>query len=114
MNRANRGGPDRNGGGRSGPRPVQQGVDRLLVHLRAPRRDTVADVFNRWDDLVGPGLAAHTEPLAIRDGCLVVAVDDTAWASQLEWAQQDLLAALRTELGDDSLVRLEARVRDVS
>lgn len=96
-------------GGRD-PRRVGDALDRVVRFLGAPRADTVAAVFSGWEELVGARVAAHARPLALRDGALVVAVDDAAWASQLQWLEADLLARVGERVGEP-IDRLEVRVR---
>lgn len=96
--------------GSASPRRVGEALDRVVRHLGAPRAEDVASVFARWDELVGDQIAAHARPVALRDGAVVVAVDDPAWASQLQWLESDLLARLG-EATDEPVTRLEVRVR---
>ncbi|MGI9602166.1 MAG: DciA family protein [Acidimicrobiales bacterium] len=93
------------------PVPIREGVERLLRHLDAPRADTVQSIFEHWATLVGPGIAEHTRPVSVDEGCLVIAVDDPAWASHLQWSQDDLVTGLNEVLGADQITRIRAVVR---
>ena len=94
----------------SDPRPISEGIDRLLRSLRGGDRRATVTVFSRWSDLVGSGVAAHVRPLKLDRGTLIVEVDDPAWATQMRFLEEDLLARLR-ETGDMSVQRLEMKVR---
>jgi len=93
------------------PVPLRAGVERLLQHLDAPAADTVRAVFERWDEVVGPGMAEHTRPVSVEEGCLVIAVDDPAWASHLRWTQDDIVSRLSQALESDEIVRIRSVVR---
>ncbi len=95
----------------SDPRPMAAGLERLVRHLGGPSVATVDTVFGDWDDLVGEQIAAHTAPVALRDGTLVVSVDDPAWATQLRFLEHDLLARMREVLGTDELRAMQVRVQ---
>jgi hypothetical protein len=56
-----------------------------------------ATVFRRWPRLVGSTVAAHTRPLSIRDGVLLVAARHPVWAAQLAMLRTDLLRRIRSE-----------------
>jgi predicted nucleic acid-binding Zn ribbon protein len=86
-------------------------LDRVLRHLGAPVAETVNGVFSRWDEVVGTRIAAHARPVAVRGGTLIVAVTDPAWASELAWLGDELAARARDVLGDDSIVRIDVKVR---
>jgi predicted nucleic acid-binding Zn ribbon protein len=94
-----------------GPAPLRAGLDRLVRNLGAPSADTISGVFSRWPEVVGERLAAHTRPLAVRDGSLVVAVDDPAWAPQIRFLEAEVVAKVRQVLAVDDVERLVVRVR---
>jgi predicted nucleic acid-binding Zn ribbon protein len=71
----------------------------------------LAGVFDRWAEAVGPAIAAHTNPVSLADGCLVVEVDHPTWATQLRFLEADVLARLRDVAGVDDVQRIELRVR---
>ncbi|MGE3834253.1 MAG: DciA family protein [Acidimicrobiia bacterium] len=87
-----------------------ESLDRVTDALGVPSASTLPAVFSRWDDLVGEVLAAHARPAALRDGVLVVTVDDPAWATQLRWLQVDLLERLAAVAGAGVVTGVEVRV----
>lgn len=92
------------------PKPVGPSLERLLSHLGAPKVSTVVEVFDRWPELVGAEIAKHSRPVSLSDNKLTIRTDDAAWASQLRWAEKELLARLAIELGSDDVKALEIRV----
>jgi len=64
-------------------------------------------VFGRWAQIVGPDLAAHTNPESLTDGELVVTADSTAWATQLRLLAAQLVKRLNVELGNGTVVRVK-------
>jgi len=95
--------------GDRGPRRFNESLDRLIRHLGAPASADVAAVFERWPELVGERVAAHSRPVSLRGGVLIIAVDDPAWASQLSWLERRLLDGVGDHLGAP-VDRLEVRV----
>ena len=93
------------------PAPLQSALDAVLRDLRAPRASAVRSIFDDWATVVGPQIAAHATPATLRDGVLALAVDDPAWATQLRYLEQDLLAKVREALGPDEVTSIEVRVR---
>ncbi len=92
------------------PRPLAGSLERLLNHLGAPKARTVVDVFDRWPELVGAEIAKHTKPVSFADNRLVIAASDAAWASQLRWAETELLVRLAQTLGDGEVQSLDIRI----
>jgi predicted nucleic acid-binding Zn ribbon protein len=80
---------------RAKPSPV---AEALSVYLRkSGLRDRVeqGEVVGQWPALVGPKIAAVTEPLHVTaDGVLFVAVKSNAWMSELSLLEPELLRAV--------------------
>ncbi|WAB82321.1 DciA family protein [Microcella daejeonensis] len=47
-----------------------------------------------WPDLVGPDVAAHSQPVGIEDEVLTVQCDSTAWATQLRLMRAEILTTI--------------------
>jgi predicted nucleic acid-binding Zn ribbon protein len=94
------------------PVPVGAAVERVLRHLGAPPPDALATVFGQWPQLVGARVAEHAEPVAVRDGTLVVRAQDPAWANQLRWLERELVERLGDALGGGVVTAIEVRVGD--
>jgi len=92
------------------PRPVGDSLDAVMRGLGAPEASGVHLVFDRWDEVVGEGLAARTRPLRIDGGRLVLAVDEPAIATHVRFLQGELLARLEALLGPGRVTSLDLRV----
>lgn len=53
-----------------------------------------ASVVPEWETLVGPGIAAVTEPRRVSDGTLFVAVQTSAWMMELNMMKAELMRRL--------------------
>jgi predicted nucleic acid-binding Zn ribbon protein len=92
------------------PKRVGDSLDRVAASLGVTRASTLSAVFASWPEMVGETVAEHARPRSLRDGTLVVAVDEPAWATQLRWLEADLLTRLNDVLGPDQVARIEVRV----
>jgi predicted nucleic acid-binding Zn ribbon protein len=70
----------------------------------------ISSLFARWEQLVGPDIAAHARPVGIEDRELIVTTADPAWAAELRWLANDVVARIEAR-GGPSLVGLRIRVR---
>ena len=95
-----------------GPGPQKLGValDAVMRGLGAPEASGVHLVFDRWEEVVGEALAAHTRPLKIDGKRLVLAVDEPAIATHVKFLQAELLARLEELLGPDRVTAIDLRV----
>jgi predicted nucleic acid-binding Zn ribbon protein len=99
--------------GRSEREPQRLGasLDALAVRMGLAPPALLAAIFARWSELVGPDVAAHAQPLSVREGTLVVVVDHPAWAASLRLLSESLLERIREETGVGELAELVVRVQ---
>jgi predicted nucleic acid-binding Zn ribbon protein len=103
--RPRRGGRDR----LEDPQPLSTALDGLLGDQGWRLEAAVGSVFGRWDQLVGPDVAAHTRPERFNDGELVVIADSAAWATQVRLLTSAVLRRLNEELGHGTVTRVVVR-----
>ena len=94
---------------REDPQPLSAALDGLLADQGWRTEAAVGSVFGRWDQLVGPDVAAHTRPEQFNDGELVVIADSAAWATQMRLLTSAVLRRLNTELGHGTVTRVVVR-----
>ncbi|MCD2193136.1 DciA family protein [Actinomycetospora endophytica] len=82
------------------PQPLGRVASRLSAQRGWAPKLANGSVFGRWAELVGPEVAEHATPTALRDGELTVQADSTAWATQLRLLQRQLLAKIAAGLGN--------------
>ena len=91
---------------------VGDALGEVASRMGAGRAEVVGAVFGRWDEIVGPAVAAHVRPVRVDGVTLVVSADHPAWATQLRHLAPDILARLAEVCGaGTALERLDVRVR---
>lgn len=93
------------------PSPLGSALDRVVGRLGGPSADSLTTLYTDWDELVGARLAAHTRPVGLRDGVLVVGVEDPAWATEIRFLAPTLVERLRSGLEGAAVTSVEVRVR---
>lgn len=96
---------------RDGPRPISDGLDRVLRGLGNPGVAAVRTVFSEWEELVGAHTAEHAKPVSLDGQCLLVVVDESGWATRFRYEQAGLLKRFAEELGEGVVTRIDVRVR---
>lgn len=94
---------------RDDPQPLDAAIKGLLDNEGWNMAAATGSVFGRWAQIVGPELADHTQPEALRDGELIVVADSTAWATQLRLLAAQLVRRLNAELGPGAVQRVKVR-----
>ncbi len=95
----------------SGPRRLKEALDQVASRLKAPQAQVLKMVFESWEELVGSVLAAHSSPVRLVDGELVVAVDDPAWATEIKFFGGELIGRINAAAEEEAVTSLTVRVR---
>jgi predicted nucleic acid-binding Zn ribbon protein len=93
-----------------GPRRVSESLDAVVGHIAPQSAAEFGAVFGRWEEIVGPQLAAHVRPIRVTAEALVVAADHPAWATQVKALGSTVLDQVGA-LAGRSPERLEVVVR---
>jgi predicted nucleic acid-binding Zn ribbon protein len=57
------------------------------------------EAINKWEEIVGPTIAAVTEPERISHGTLVVRVNSSVWKYELTMRKAEILEKVREKIG---------------
>jgi predicted nucleic acid-binding Zn ribbon protein len=102
--------PRRAPGPDPGPRPLSDALDVLVGHFGQGDAGVFGAVFARWEEIAGPAIAGHVQPLRMTGDVLVVRADHPAWATQVRSLAPTLLARVRAVTGA-APERLEVVIR---
>ena len=91
------------------PVPLTSSLDAMMRSLRGTDRIQIGGVFGKWDEAVGPSVAAHLRPVKLDRGVLLVEADEAAWATQAKFLADTIVDRLRTVAGVE-IERVEVRV----
>jgi predicted nucleic acid-binding Zn ribbon protein len=56
-------------------------------------------VWSRWPEIVGPTIAAHSEPSSLKTGVLRVRADSPAWATEIAYLGDQIKASANRTVG---------------
>ncbi|MFN2586882.1 MAG: DciA family protein [Actinomycetota bacterium] len=67
--------------------------------LGIPSPEATGRVWARWNDVVGPDVAAHAEPTSLRAGVLRVRADSPAWATEIGYLAAEIRSRVNAVTG---------------
>jgi predicted nucleic acid-binding Zn ribbon protein len=76
------------------PELVGDLLPKILERKGLAAKVEAASVVPEWETLVGPGIAAVTQPIRVTDGTLIVAVRSSPWLMELNMMKADLMRRL--------------------
>ncbi|HEY7133938.1 MAG TPA: DUF721 domain-containing protein [Acidimicrobiia bacterium] len=74
-------------GHRDEPLPLRESLADVGASLGLPDPDRLTTLLDAWPDIVGGVLAPHAHVRSLRDGVLLVAVDEPAFATQVRYLE---------------------------
>jgi len=89
---------------------VSDSLETVARRLGVATPAALSAVFSRWEELMGPAVAAHARPVSLSAGTLVIGVEQPAWATQLRFLVPEVLARLEATAGPGLVERIEIRV----
>ncbi len=98
-------------GGPADPRRLRDSLDRISQSLGGPPARALAAIFERWETIVGPALAAHSWPISLVRDTLTLGVDQPGWATQLTYLESDLIRRISEVAGPGAVARVRVTVR---
>ena len=93
---------------RDDPRPLKDLLPGATKALGIPSPEATGRVWARWKEIVGAGIASHSEPTSLRAGVLRIRADSPAWATEIGYLSGEILSRVNAVTGQ-SLVQ-EVRV----
>lgn len=86
-------------------------IQRIVGDRRWDERLRGTSLFDVWPEVVGADLAQHAQPVRLAGGILVVEVSSPAWATQVSYLAEDLVARCNATMDQDLVTRIDVRVR---
>ena len=95
--------------------PAQNGIAEILGHDRFIELATISKLRKLWPDIVGPMMAARTEPVSIEKdddvNCLFIAVDHPIMSQQIRFLRDDIRKACFKRCRIENLAKVRTRVQ---
>jgi predicted nucleic acid-binding Zn ribbon protein len=96
---------------RKGDRTLGDILPKVLEKLGFDHRLTETQIRQVWAQTVDPRVAAHAQPMGLRNGTLFVVVDSNLWLSEIvRYHRHELLERLRHAVGGEKLAKISFRL----
>ena len=71
-------------------------------------------ILGQWEKAVGPVIAGHAQPQALRGKKLFLAVDSPAWMQQLSMLKPEIIEKINGRLGKPAINDLSLRLGEIT
>lgn len=91
--------------------PTNKLVPIVMKQLGLEQRLQQSQVFYHWSSIVGSDIARHAQPVSLRNGMLIVAVDHPVWLDDLSRYHKGLiLQKVRERVGKKAVRDIRFRI----
>lgn len=81
------------------PQSIERTLRKVLGDLGWNEGMSAGRVLADWDEIVGPQVAQHVQPVSLDAGVLVVSASSSAWASQIRMITPQLITTIEEHVG---------------
>ena len=94
--------------------PLAQALEGVIERSRTFKDLDLFQVWDFWTQAVGEEVARHAQPAAFRGGRLLVYVDSTVWAQELQFFKGEIIGRLNAKLGQSAVSEIRFQVGRVN
>jgi hypothetical protein len=93
------------------PEGIGSLVGRVARDLGLAEVVATGRLFRNWEEIVGPQVAARSQPLSLRSGVLRIQTDSAAWAAEVRYLAPEVLRRANAALGGEVARQLEVALK---
>lgn len=92
------------------PTPIGATIAGVVARRGWQERLQASTVWSRWEEVVGPQLRPHCQPVRIAGRTLVIRADSQVWATQLRYLGPQVIANVTEVLGTAAVADVRVTV----
>ncbi len=93
------------------PRKLSDSLPGVTRRIGGPDGAAFVTLTSTWSEIVGPAVAAHSHPLRLGGGTLVIAVDQAGWVTELTYLEASLRGRIDDAVGPGVVKVVKVTVR---
>jgi len=92
-------------------RSMAEVIPRLMKDFKVEGKRAEVEIVKVWNSLIDPNIAAHAQPVSMKNGTLFVNVDSSVWLSEIvRYRRREILERLQHSFGPDAIKKISYRV----
>jgi predicted nucleic acid-binding Zn ribbon protein len=85
-------------------------IKQLQGRIRSEGNNDLPDLWDRWDRLVGPAIAANAQPAVYKGKLLLVHVSGSTWLQQLRFLKADMIRKINADFGQVLIEEIKFKI----
>lgn len=76
-----------------------EAIKQMLKSYRLEKKVTETELYQSWEDIMGPSINRHTQRIEIRDKVLIIRLDSSALRHELGFAKEKIVEKINEHVG---------------
>ncbi len=89
---------------------ISRVIDRTIQRYRNEPDMELAQIWDRWDRIVGKAVAENAQPAAFKGKILMVHVNSSTWLHQLQFIKAEMISKLNKALGKELVKEIKFKI----
>ena len=85
-------------------------IEQIQRRIQAQSNRDLSDLWDRWDHLVGPSIAANAQPAVFKGKLLLVYVSSSTWLQQLQFLKADMIRKINRTFGQTLVEEIKFKI----
>jgi predicted nucleic acid-binding Zn ribbon protein len=85
-------------------------IGSVIDKMELSKKLRVSNIFNHWEDIVGPVIAKKSKPQKLVRKTLYVSVTTSTWANELSLMSEKFIEKINSFIGEDVVKTIRFRV----
>jgi len=91
-------------------RSLAEVLPRVLAGIRLDQRPSESQIVTVWKQIMDPQVAAHSQPVGLVRGTLIVAVDSSVWLEEImRYRRKEILERVQDAMGREVVRKIAFR-----
>lgn len=96
------------------PESIGSLLQGIVENISQVKKNDINTIAEEWKNIAGKEMFRHTKPVSLKQGNLLVIVDESAWFYQVSFMKNDLLTALKKKLEPNKIKNIYFRIGKIS
>lgn len=90
---------------------ISESLPAVLKEIGLAEKVAAYQAVAQWLEIVGPAIARHASAVGVEEKTLVIAVDSTAWMTQLFYLKNEILKKVGEHIGPGLVTEIRLVLR---
>ena len=98
---------------KNSPELISDVLKSVVEGLSQTKEKGPAKILSSWASVAGKELARHTRPAYLKNGALLVFVDESAWFYEASLKKDELIRALNKKMKKEKIQTIQFRIGSI-